>query len=92
MKYVLSGAAVVAMLAAPAAAEMRYDHKLEQAAMAIIADRIGDIRGGFSYAQKVQLVVRQDEAQGAAAGTGQRLTDGEETERRPGPPSSVRVF
>ncbi len=61
MKTMLSGAAVLAMLAAPAVAGTRYDHKIEKAAMEIVAGKMGEIRGGFSYAQKVQLVVRQDE-------------------------------
>ena len=49
------------MFGTSAVAEMRYDQKLEQAAMEIVAGKIGDIRGGFSYAQKVQLVIRQGE-------------------------------
>jgi hypothetical protein len=65
MKYMLSGVVVLAMLAAPAGAGMRYDQKLEQAAMEIVASRIGDIRGGFSYAQKIELVIRPGEEEGS---------------------------
>ena len=61
MRIMLSGVAMLAMLAAPAFAETRYDHKIEKAAMEIVAGKIGDLRGGFSYAEKVQLVVRQDD-------------------------------
>ena len=45
------------MLAAPAAAETRYDRKLEQAVHDIVARKMGDIRGGFSYDAKPQFVV-----------------------------------
>lgn len=66
MKTTLSAAAVLAMLAMPSAAGIRYDHKLEQAAMKIVAGKIGDIRGSFSHGQKVKFVVRQDEMPVAA--------------------------
>ena len=49
MIRLLSGAAFLAVLAAAAAAEPRHDVRLEQAAMKIVAQRIGDIRGGFSH-------------------------------------------
>jgi hypothetical protein len=45
---------------APAVAGERYDRKLEQAAMKIVAEKIGDIRGSFSYGQKPQFIVVQD--------------------------------
>lgn len=61
MKKMLSVAAMLAAATVSSSAEMRYDEKLEKAAMAIVAEKIGDIRGGFSYAQKVQLVIRQGE-------------------------------
>jgi hypothetical protein len=50
----------LAAAAIPAGAEHRYDRKLEQAAMRIVAEKIGDIRGGFSYGQKPRFVVAQD--------------------------------
>ncbi|MFC3208627.1 hypothetical protein [Aquamicrobium soli] len=62
MNTIVIGMAALAILTAPAFAEMRYDRKLEQAAMEIVAGKIGDLRGGFIYTQKVQLVVRQDQA------------------------------
>jgi hypothetical protein len=44
----------------PVLAGERYDHKLEEAAMRIVASKIGDIRGGFSYAQKPLFVNAHD--------------------------------
>ncbi len=55
-------ALVFATAATPALAGERYDRKLEQAAMRIVAERIGDIRGGFSYGQKPRLVEAQETA------------------------------
>ena len=49
MKTLLMGAAFLGLLAVPARADMRYDRKLEQAAIDIVAGKIGDIRGGFSF-------------------------------------------
>ncbi len=87
MRTTLSAVAVLAMFAAPAFAEMRYDHKIEQAAMEIVAGKIGDIRGGFSYAQKVQLVVRQGEVRHAG---GQAPTVSADNAAKGGrPPSSA---
>ena len=48
MNRLLSGMVVLAVLAASAAAEPRHDLRLEQAAMEIVAEKMGDIRGGFS--------------------------------------------
>jgi hypothetical protein len=61
-KTLVCGVAVLAVLAglSPATAERPYDRKLEKAVMAIVAARIGDIRGSFSYAQAPQLVVARD--------------------------------
>jgi len=59
MKRLICASAALAFAIAPAGAEHRYDRKLEQAAMKIVAEKIGDIRGGFSYGQKPQLVVAQ---------------------------------
>lgn len=42
-------AAVLAALVAPAEAEGRYDRKLEEAVKARIAEKIGEIRGGFEH-------------------------------------------
>jgi hypothetical protein len=49
MIRLLCGAAILAVLAASAAAGPRHDVRLELAAMQIVAQRIGDIRGGFSH-------------------------------------------
>ncbi|MER8749789.1 hypothetical protein NKH57_11000 [Mesorhizobium sp. M1050] len=57
MKTLLCGVALCAVIVAPAAAETRYDRNLEKAAMGIVAGKMGDIRGGFSYKQVPQLVV-----------------------------------
>ena len=57
-KILVWGTAVWAGVS-PAMAERPYDRKLEKAVMEIVAARIGDIRGGFSYAQVPQFVVVQ---------------------------------
>ncbi|QND65831.1 hypothetical protein HB777_19235 [Mesorhizobium loti] len=57
MKTLLCGVALCAVLVAPAVAETRYDRSIEKAAMGIVAGKMGDIRGGFSYKQVPQLVV-----------------------------------
>ena len=60
MRTLLCGVALLAVIAAPAVAETRYDRKLEQAVVEIVAGKMGDIRGGFSYKQVPQLVVVPD--------------------------------
>ncbi|MFB9983481.1 hypothetical protein ACFSQQ_06500 [Mesorhizobium kowhaii] len=62
MRTLLCGVALSAVIVAPAAAETRYDRSLEKAAMGIIAGKMGNIRGGFSYKQVPQLVVVPDAA------------------------------
>lgn len=57
MKWFLSGMALVTTLAAPVAAETRYDRNLEKAVMDIVASKMGSIRDGFSYKQVPQMVV-----------------------------------
>jgi cytochrome c556 len=52
MIRLLSGAVLLAVMAASAAAEPRHDVRLEQAAMKIVAQKVGDIRGGFSHEEK----------------------------------------
>ncbi len=49
MKTLWAGAALLGLLASSAAAETQYDRNIEQAAMNIVAGKIGDIRGGFSF-------------------------------------------
>ena len=48
MKKLLAGSAL-ALIATAASAESRYDRKLEQAVMDIVAGKIGDIRGGLAF-------------------------------------------
>ncbi|TPM35066.1 hypothetical protein [Mesorhizobium sp. B2-3-4] len=62
MKTLLCGVAVLAVTAASASAETPYDRNLEKAAVGIVAGKMGDIRGGFSYRQVPQLVVVPDAA------------------------------
>ena len=57
MKSFLSGMAIVMLMAAPMAAETRYDRNLEKAVVDIVARKMGNIRGGFSYKQIPQLVM-----------------------------------
>ncbi|MEW9806946.1 hypothetical protein [Mesorhizobium marinum] len=45
----------------PASTQSRYDRKLEAAAMAIVAAKMGDLRGGFGLNDKPVIVFRRDE-------------------------------
>ena len=65
MRTLLCGVALSATIAA-SAAETRYDRNLEKAAVGIVASKMGDIRGGFSYKQVPQLVVLPDPAPDSA--------------------------
>jgi hypothetical protein len=60
MTRVMWAFVALSVVTVPASAEHRYDRKLEQAAMRIVAGKMGDIRGGFTYKQKLQLVIAQD--------------------------------
>ena len=60
MKALVCAVSVFA-LAGPSAAQSRYDRKLEEAVMAIVAAKIGDIRGGFAFDAKPVMVVVQDD-------------------------------
>lgn len=66
MKTLLCGMALWGIIVAPAAAETRYDRNLEKAAVGIVASKMGNIRGGFSYKQVPQLVVLPDAVSPAA--------------------------
>ncbi|MDX8480038.1 hypothetical protein RFN28_16320 [Mesorhizobium sp. VK24D] len=66
MKSFLSGMALVVTMAAPVAAETRYDRNLEKTVMDIVAGKMGNIRGGFSYKQAAQLVVLPEAAPAAS--------------------------
>lgn len=94
MKKMLNAAAILAVATVSSSAEMRYDEKLEKAAMAIVAEKIGDIRGGFSYAQKLQLVVRPGEAQRVVKEAREQLSaDGAKGQPpQAGPSSSITSF
>lgn len=67
MRSFLSGMALAMAMTAPAAAETRYDRNLEKAVVEIVAGKMGDIRGGFSYKQVPQLVVLPEAAPAAPA-------------------------
>ncbi|MBZ9707450.1 hypothetical protein LB543_12035 [Mesorhizobium sp. ESP7-2] len=69
MKTLLCGAALLAVMVVPAAAETRYDRNLEKAVVRIVAGKIGDIRGGFSYRQVPQLVMLPDPSPQPAVAT-----------------------
>ncbi|MFI0845660.1 hypothetical protein [Mesorhizobium sp. IMUNJ 23232] len=59
-RTILFGAAIMPALTAAAIAQPKYDAKLEQAAMQVIAGKIGDIRPGFRYDQNPAFVVSQE--------------------------------
>ncbi len=56
MTRILLGAAVLALVAGTAHAEQKYDRTLEQAAVDIVAAKMGDLRGGFAYDEAPRLV------------------------------------
>lgn len=60
MKTLMISAAVLAVLALPAAAGTKYDRKLEKAAMDIVASKMGALRGGFSYDAMPVFIMAQD--------------------------------
>jgi hypothetical protein len=73
MRTLLS-ACVVLALALPAAGQPRYDRKLEDAVKAIVAARIGDIRGGFDLDERpVIVVVRENGMMGTTELASTRL-------------------
>ncbi len=75
----LIGGAVVWPVAGSLAAEQRYDRRLEEAAMAIIAARIGDIRGGFAFGGRPVMVIAPKgdaAADNARMAATERLPDG----------------
>jgi hypothetical protein len=60
MRMLVTGAALFAALAMPATAQSRHDLKLEQAAAAIVAAKMGELRGGFTYDVELAKVVLPD--------------------------------
>jgi hypothetical protein len=61
MKTLLMGAALLGLLTVPARADMQYDRKLEQAAIEIVAGKIGSIRGGFAFNVQAVTMIPQDQ-------------------------------
>jgi hypothetical protein len=59
MKALVCAVTVIA-LAGPSTAQSRYDRKLEEAVIAIVAAKIGHIRGGFAFDAKPVMVIVQD--------------------------------
>ena len=55
-------AALALVSVGSATAQDRYDRKLEEAVIAIVAARIGELRGGFAFDAKPVMVVVQDNA------------------------------
>src|SRR5262245_16900205 len=63
MKALWAGAAAIGFLPAMALAEAQYDRTIEKAAAGIVATKIGEIRGGFSFNAKLtSLVAPEDPA------------------------------
>ncbi len=60
MKALMCWLAALSVVAPPAISGSRYDLTLEQAVLGIVAAKMGDIRGGFSYDAKPQIVVNRD--------------------------------
>lgn len=56
-KALLLGVAFVPALSVPVGAQLKYDLKLEKAAMDVIAGKIGDIRPGFKFGQNPAFVM-----------------------------------
>jgi len=59
MHKVLIPAALAAAFATPALAGNQYDRKLEQAAIEIVAAKMGELRGGFAFDAKPVFVVAE---------------------------------
>lgn len=75
MKTLQCGVVLLAIIAMPAAAETPYDRNLEKAVMDIVAGKIGEIRGGFSYGQMPQLVALPEVAPALPVVTGHPRKD-----------------
>ncbi len=79
----LVGAVIAVALAAggigSVAAQQRYDRKIEEAVMGIVASKMGEIRGGFALDTKPVMVVVQDDIVRATT----------EPPRRPAPPDGL---
>jgi hypothetical protein len=62
MRTLLAGMAVIGFLVNPAFSGSRYDRTIDRAAAEIVAGRMGDIRGGFSYDARPVFVTVPDAA------------------------------
>lgn len=56
MKTIWVGVAFLGCLMVSAHADTQYDRRLEQAVMDIVASKMGDLRGGFSFDSKPAFV------------------------------------
>lgn len=61
MKALWAAAALAGLVIGSASAEQRYDRSIDRAAMGIVAQKIGDLRGGFSFDAKPALVSERKE-------------------------------
>ncbi len=59
MKALVCAVLAIALVG-PATAQSRYDRKLEEAVLAIVAAKIGGLRGSFAFDAKPVMVVIQD--------------------------------
>jgi hypothetical protein len=70
MHKVLILAALAAAFSMPAFAGNQYDRKLEQAAVEIVAAKMGELRGAFAFDAKPVFVTVEPEPQRDATVTG----------------------
>lgn len=92
-RTILFGAALMPALSAAVIAQPKYDAKLEQAAMQVIAGKIGDIRPGFRYDQHPAFTVPQELPAPTAQDTiaSWQIVDSEQ-EAQPGSMGSVQIL
>jgi hypothetical protein len=67
MKTIIFSVCALAAAVGPALADSAYDHNLEKAAADIVAGKMGDLRGGFTYKDKLRLVRSQSASAEPAA-------------------------
>jgi hypothetical protein len=67
MKTIIFSVCALAAAVEPALADSAYDHNLEKAAAEIVAGKMGDLRGGFAYKDKLRLVRSQSASAEPAA-------------------------
>ena len=60
MKRFALAAAVLAAFTGLASAEAQYDYAIDRAAAKIVAEKMGNLRGGFSYDQVPEFVEAVD--------------------------------